>query len=241
MAYKKTVWVEGETPLSPLNFNNMEAGIEGAHAQLGDLVTLQTTHKASLVGAVNELFTSVSNGKSQIATAITGKGGTATGSDTFAQLATAIGRIGGKLVSMQSGVEYLGYERIINVSAVNPQRAILYINPIGSDARVISGTLESSTTIKFVANATGVSARWYLIEFDDQLVKSVQRGVRQIYNSPVSVAINPVNKSRAFVISSLDRAGTGSDSAYLESNTSLRIESTSSGWANCYWQVIEFK
>ena len=40
-----------------------------------------------------ELFTSVSNGKTAIATAITGKGGTATGSDTFTELATEISNV----------------------------------------------------------------------------------------------------------------------------------------------------
>ena len=44
-------------------------------------------------GALTELFTSVSNGKSTVANAITQKGQTASGSDTFAQLATAISNI----------------------------------------------------------------------------------------------------------------------------------------------------
>ena len=35
MAYKKTVWVEGQTPLSPRNFNNMESGIWDAYWQSG--------------------------------------------------------------------------------------------------------------------------------------------------------------------------------------------------------------
>jgi len=41
-------------------------------------------------GALAELFTSVSSGKTDIAASITGKGGTASGSDTFAELADAI-------------------------------------------------------------------------------------------------------------------------------------------------------
>lgn len=44
-------------------------------------------------GALSELFTSVSNGKTQVANAITAKGQTASGNDTFAQLATAISAI----------------------------------------------------------------------------------------------------------------------------------------------------
>ena len=44
-------------------------------------------------GALNELFTNVSNGKNLIASAITGKGVSASGSDTFAQLANKINSI----------------------------------------------------------------------------------------------------------------------------------------------------
>ncbi|AEG60007.1 hypothetical protein [Desulforamulus ruminis] len=44
-------------------------------------------------GALAELFTSVSDGKNQVATAITDKGVPASGSDTFPQLATKIGQI----------------------------------------------------------------------------------------------------------------------------------------------------
>lgn len=44
-------------------------------------------------GALSELFTSVSNGKSTVANAITQKGQTTSGSDTFEQLATAISNI----------------------------------------------------------------------------------------------------------------------------------------------------
>lgn len=44
-------------------------------------------------GVLEELFTSVSNGKDLIATAITDKGGTASGSDSFSDLASAISAI----------------------------------------------------------------------------------------------------------------------------------------------------
>lgn len=62
-------------------------------SQLGNLSQLQTTAKTSAVAAINELFTSASNGKSAVATAITGKGVTASGSDSYATLSTKIGNI----------------------------------------------------------------------------------------------------------------------------------------------------
>ncbi|AZS15375.1 hypothetical protein [Paenibacillus lutimineralis] len=60
---------------------------------VGNLSTLQTIDKSNVVKAINELFTNVSNGKSSIAAAITGKGVAASGSDTFDQLAAKIGQI----------------------------------------------------------------------------------------------------------------------------------------------------
>jgi hypothetical protein len=60
---------------------------------IGDKTTLLTTNKTSIVAALNELFTNASNGKVDIANAITGKGVAASGNDTFAQLANKISQI----------------------------------------------------------------------------------------------------------------------------------------------------
>jgi hypothetical protein len=61
--------------------------------QIGDKAALKTTAKNSIVAAINELFTNASNGKNKIATAITGKGVSASGSDAFSVLAGKIGQI----------------------------------------------------------------------------------------------------------------------------------------------------
>ncbi|TNJ65174.1 hypothetical protein FE784_16385 [Paenibacillus hemerocallicola] len=58
----------------------------------GNSDSLLTSSK-SVVGAINELFTSASNGKSAVAVAITGMGQSASGSDTYAQLASKIAAI----------------------------------------------------------------------------------------------------------------------------------------------------
>lgn len=60
---------------------------------IGTLSQLLTTNKTNLVGSINELFTSVSNGKNSIAAAITSKGVPSQGSDTFAQLTNNINAI----------------------------------------------------------------------------------------------------------------------------------------------------
>lgn len=62
---------------------------------IGDLTTLQTDEKNSIVDSVNECFQSASDGKTAIANAITGVDESITIPDnpTFAQLASAIGQI----------------------------------------------------------------------------------------------------------------------------------------------------
>lgn len=54
---------------------------------IGDKSTLKTTHKISIVGAVNELFLSASSGKTDIASVV---GSPASSNNTFAQLKTHI-------------------------------------------------------------------------------------------------------------------------------------------------------
>ena len=59
----------------------------------GNLENLQTINKDSLVQAINEVFTSASNGKKLIAQAITGKGVKTSESDTFSTMAKNISDI----------------------------------------------------------------------------------------------------------------------------------------------------
>lgn len=59
----------------------------------GELKNLKTTTKTNLVNAVNELFISASNGKTKVATAITGKGIPASGSDSYDTLSNKIKNI----------------------------------------------------------------------------------------------------------------------------------------------------
>jgi len=61
--------------------------------QVGALSSLNTTNKSSLVGAINELFQSASNGKQAISQALTGLGVGLTGSETFSELANKISTI----------------------------------------------------------------------------------------------------------------------------------------------------
>lgn len=64
--------------------------VDGKHAK-GELLT---NEKEDLVGAINEVFTNASNGKEEIASAITGVGVSADSSMTFSQLAKVISSLG---------------------------------------------------------------------------------------------------------------------------------------------------
>jgi hypothetical protein len=85
------------TPINAANMNNLEKQYDEALIYLGSYVgdksTLLTANKNSLVAALNELFQSASDVKTKVATAITGKGVTASSSDTGQQLADKIGLI----------------------------------------------------------------------------------------------------------------------------------------------------
>jgi hypothetical protein len=73
------------------NASSAEAAVTDIQTMIGT-DSLQTTAQ-TLKGGINEVFISANNGKSNIATAIVGKGGTANGSMTFSQLSTAITEI----------------------------------------------------------------------------------------------------------------------------------------------------
>ena len=64
--------------------------INTINSQLGDVSNLQTINKNNLVAAINETFTSASNGKQLIATAITGMGVTTSVSDSYQTMANNI-------------------------------------------------------------------------------------------------------------------------------------------------------
>ncbi|GGG13585.1 phage tail protein [Paenibacillus aceti] len=69
------------------------ARLDTVNNAVGNLANLKTTDKSNTVAALNELFINVSNGKSLVAAAITDQGVSASGSDTFPQLASKIALI----------------------------------------------------------------------------------------------------------------------------------------------------
>lgn len=223
---------------------------EASHG-IGDKSTLLTTEKGTIVGAVNELFTSVSDGKNLIATAITDKGGTASGSDTFAELAAAISGMGA-IKSIQHGVTALDIDiKIINVpiSAVDMSKAVVFMSFKGSN--ITNGTglfpvvrLTSSTNLNIerTTAANSITVSWFVVEFEG--VKSVQRGDYALSTSG-TITISAVNVSKAFLIishkitTSTSNMGACVVAGNIENSTTIKIDS----WlatANVHWQLVEF-
>lgn len=95
---------------------------------LGELATLSTTDKTSLVAAVNECFQSASDGKEAIANAITGvnSGLTIPENPTFAQLSTLIGQLGSLKVETGSMSAFTIPATIEGTTSFRPKIVIVY-------------------------------------------------------------------------------------------------------------------
>lgn len=87
MAY--TIYETGDTILEMLN-------------SIGDVSQLDTKAKSTLVAAINELFTSVSDGKATIAAAITDMGVSTAANASFSTMANNIRELGGPAALVKS-------------------------------------------------------------------------------------------------------------------------------------------
>jgi len=162
-------------------------------------------------GALEELFTSVSDGKNLIAAAITDKGGTASGSDTFAQLATKITAIPSNAVrSIQRGYHTGSSSDItIPLSTINPEKSIVLID-IGALREgdgsynnlpcLLSLTNNSMTVSRSHGGNYNLPFSWQVIEYED--VKSIQRGVCYISetSSDITISLNNVDPNKCIAI-----------------------------------------
>lgn len=240
---------------------------EAAHG-IGNKATLKTTDKTTIVGAVNELFTDVDNGKTQIANAIVGKNGTASSSDTFTQLASAISLLGGGVKSVQRG--YLNEQlssvlsKNITISAVNPDNTIVLIDNYGDTSNAFSRAfktieLVNDVTIKIESGEyyAALYDNWQVLEFDK--LKSKQSGVVQLNQLETSkdISLKKVDLSKIGVFFSWttnsSRTSTGSNDSIASHMPRLVVANDSTltisrqklytplGTITLRWQVVEFE
>ena len=89
MAYKKNVW-KSKDRITKEKLNNIEEGIYEAHKNIDNYQSTPLDELDKIKADIDELFQSVSNGKTLIASAITDKGVTTSNTGTFQQLAKNI-------------------------------------------------------------------------------------------------------------------------------------------------------
>ncbi|SHK93078.1 tail fiber protein [Desulforamulus aeronauticus] len=127
--------------------------VKNGHVQLNDAVNSTSTTTAATANAVKkaydkaeQAFTQASDGKTQVATAITGKGVSATGGDTFSQLATKIGQINTGVTPAGTAVagDVLASKTFINsggtvLTGTMVNRGAITITPSATDQNITAG------------------------------------------------------------------------------------------------------
>lgn len=151
--------VDGKIAEHELNVEKHIAGTERtkwnqAVTDIGLKTTLKTTDKTNLVNAVNELFTSVSNGKQAVGTAIADKGGIVPTDPTFPQLVTAIGGI-----EFQFKLEAGTGEAYIHPTSSFRTTSIVAVKALESSGLAYSGVIRVSFVLS--ANTNHPSAVAY--------------------------------------------------------------------------------
>lgn len=146
---------------------------------------------------------------------------------------------------------------VVNHSAVDTSRVLYIVEPEYFDSEFTSQCyidVDSITPTSFeivFGNYTTKRVVWKIIEFDAQIVKSLQRGnVESNKEAPyyIDIAISAVNRNKVIYISqyaTTTRYGLSSDgriygaASMLTSNTNLRFYGYDTS-AKAFWQVLEF-
>ena len=140
-------------------------------------ITSEASTRASadtnLQNQVNSLNSSVSNGKTQVANAITGKGVSASGSDSFATLANKISQI-----SASSWYESFN----INVSSASGQMATYVLNTTRYNYILVTAYTGSSASYVRIAAIK-----------DGSLTNIFSHGRAEIYNVAMSISGNTLS------------------------------------------------
>lgn len=124
------------------------------YSVIGDIDELGTENK-NLVDAVNEVFTSVSNGKELIADAISDKGIETSATDTFETMATNISNI------RSGGLEIFNILTNSQISTTSVYKYPVYDMPIPTKKMmlkcVVTGDATAETYVLFDANTTSIN------------------------------------------------------------------------------------
>lgn len=211
-------------------------------------------------GALSELFTDVSNGKTSIASAITDMGQSANGSDTFTNLATKVRNI--SIDADANSAEVLAaktfYQGGTKKTGTMPNQGGILITPGTSDQGIPAGYHDGFGYVAGDANLIpgnvriGASIFGVAGTFDPSPIKSIQYGVIDMPASTgsVTITISSVDISESIVLLSFADTYSNQDGVHsiahrgrLISNTQLvidRYDQYSATTASIAWKVIEF-
>ena len=173
--------VTNENVLSAIGFTPVNS------ADIGSVGQLETTNK-TIVSAINEVKQYANNGKSEIVSAVIGKGGTATINDSFSNLANAIANIpmGKKLKA-----ETFGLTKTLNVTSLDFKPSIVLVRGI------------DSTTNRYLFKMhVDLAMEGYLTKQFNDVVILVQRTAPEEFITDVLFDYTFVTRSNGFSITS---------------------------------------
>lgn len=170
--------IEGNVSDNTSNINDLQNRLDTTNSDVDNVQNILVTYQADLEskekdkgasligindnnftatnveGALNELFINVSNGKSQIASAITDMGQTASGGDTFTALGTKIKAIStdanAGIGDVLSGKTF--YQGGSKKSGTMPNRGAITITPSTKNQSILNGYHSGSGYVKGDAN-----------------------------------------------------------------------------------------
>lgn len=199
------------------------------------------------------LFQSVSNGKNDIAAAITDKDVPASGSDTFQVLADKIGQIPtGVDVSIQRGQRTMVpdiYSNALTFSAVDLNKSIIRLMIFGSSNTFrlshVRAELKSAVSADFTRGyspSSDVYLFWEVIEFSG--AKSVQRGTVTFYGGNAEITFSAVDPLKSLIFYSYE-TNDGSPLALatgytFANNTTANLRMDVNGTNKFTWYLVEF-
>jgi len=243
-------------------FDSVASSLADNSTQHGNLALLNTTNKSSLVNAVNELFTSVDNGKNSVYSAIVGKNSTPASKD-FADLVTGINNISSSNTkSIQRGIATINSALIVNVTiaSVDITKSIVLIDysftggsQDNSKNSLVKAKLTTGANIELsvqgYTSGPVLTISYTVIEFNN--VKSLQTGLFNVVSDGVehTVTVSAINVSKSILFKSFSSNNANVSASEMILRTRI-IDTTTLGFyqkdnvggytLKTEWQLIEF-